>query len=175
VSIRIPRWFGVPPELVDDGVALKMSESDLRLCVYAYRKCDKQSSRRFQSTDKEIAKTVGVSARALRDSRIHLRELGVLFASKEPGGRYTYELCDLHTGRPFPGDPKSKPAYVKRPTRADDNESRVTFPTPELRNKEVAPSSGAAHPSDTDFDYGHNVKHTSASINLENFNPFSDQ
>jgi hypothetical protein len=172
VSIRIPHWFGVPPELIDDGVVKKMSASDLRLCVYAYRKCDKQSSRRFQATDNEIAKAVGVSARALQGARSHLRELGVLSCSREPGGQYTYEVCDLHTGRPFPCDPKEKLPYVKRPKRANENESRVTFFPSTLRAEEVAPSSGAAQPSDTDFEYGHNVKHKSASIKVEDINPF---
>lgn len=171
MSIRIPRWFGMPPDLIDDGVISKMSESDLRLCVYVYRQCDKKSSRRFQATDKEITRAVGVSARALQNARIHLRELGVLSCSREPGERYTYEICDLHTGQPFPCDPKEKPPYVKRPKRANENDSRVTPSLSKLRT-ELAPSSGAAHTSDTDFDFGHNVKQKSAKLKVEDINPF---
>jgi hypothetical protein len=171
VSIRIPRWFGVPPELIDDGVVSKMSDSDLRLCVYAYRKCDKQSSRRFRATDKEIAKTAGVSARALQDARIHLRELGVLYCSREPGGPYTYEICDLNTGRPYECDPKENPPYVKRPKLPPENGNFTTPLSPsELKHNESSPFSNIFDAADvefdsyrtvsaspTDFNFGHNL------------------
>lgn len=168
MSVRIPRWFGVPPELFENGIVPKMSESALRLLFYAYWQSDKRSSRRFQATDKEVASDAGVSARSLCNSRILLRELGLLVSSREPGGRYTYEICDPHTGRPYPGDPKAKPAYVKRPKSAE-NKSQITSSPSAVRTRDE-PSHDAIQPSNTDFPFGHNVEPALANIKMEYFN-----
>ena len=59
MSVRIDRWFGMPPELFDAGHIAHMSHSSLRLCAFLYWKSDKQSSRELKVRDKEIIQHAG--------------------------------------------------------------------------------------------------------------------
>jgi hypothetical protein len=113
MTIRISRYFGLPPELIERGVVPKMSESDLRLCTFAYWKSDNRSSREFLASDSEISQKVGVSTRSLSKARRSLSELGILQCFKGVDNRYTYILCDLNTGKPFPGNPREKAPYTR--------------------------------------------------------------
>jgi hypothetical protein len=183
VSVRIPRWFGVPPELFENGLFAKMSATGFRLCTFLYWKSDQRSSRRFEVPDSDVSRWAGISARALQGARAHLCDFGIITCVKVPGGSYTYELCDPYTRKPYAGDPAEKVLYVKREKQATPNMS-ILLPKSRGRKSETPIKELPATPFDeTAFDYGFNVDgeemqiETSkiSSFDPQEFNPFRVQ
>ena len=128
MTVRIARWFGMPPEIVESGKLLQMTHSDLLLFLFVYWKSDRCSSRQFEVKDADISQIAGISKRALRDARIHLIDLRLLLAERQPGAAYTYTLCDPRTGRAYPGDPKEKIGWTKKSTAQNQSASGGLLP-----------------------------------------------
>jgi hypothetical protein len=130
MTIRIDRWFGVPPELYERGLFARMSPSDLALFITLCWWSDRKSSRQFEVKDIDMEAHSGLCRRSLLDARKHLSSLGMVEITKNLGG-HVYTLCDLKTGLPYPGDPKTRLNWRKK--GATDNavgvESRTTPPT----------------------------------------------
>jgi len=121
MSVRLDRWFGVPPELIAGEFFEKMSPSDLALCVVLYWWSDRKSSRSFEVKDVEMETRTRLSRRSLLDARKHLAALGIVTISRTLGG-HTYTLCDLKTGLPYPGDPKAKLNWLKKGANGETRE-----------------------------------------------------
>lgn len=172
MSVRIDRWFGVPPELFESGQFARLSHSAVRLCVFLYWKSDRQTSRRFRGTDKEIGLAAGVSPRSLAGARKQLANEGVARFERDPGGEYTYTLCDPKTGKPYPGDPKSRVGYTK------PGESKRANPEPNRSTQSYSNSTSQVRDG-TDFDFGLNSYDVWKSqpekpkIDPKDFNPFT--
>ena len=171
MSILLPRYSGFPPEIFERGLVPRMSDSALRLYLFLCRTSDRKSRLQFVATDKEIGEQTGASSRSLRDARVNLIKLCLIACERAPGGTYAYSLCDLATGKPFPGDPKMKARYVKKDGKAK-RESHVPTPSPPPPPFVPLPSAPLPPPpvriewhsksvqedenEDTSFAYGHN-------------------
>lgn len=107
MSVRLDRWFGVPPKLIEGEFFAKMTPSDLALCIVLYWWSDRKTSRSFEIKDIEMEVRTKLSRRSLLDARKHLAALRIVTYSKTPGG-HVYTLCNLTTGLPYPGDPRAK-------------------------------------------------------------------
>jgi hypothetical protein len=107
MSVRLDRWFGVPPELIEGEFFAKMTPSDLALCIVLYWWSDRKTSRSFEIKVVEMEGRTKLSRRSLLDARKHLAALRIVVYSKTPGG-HVYTLCNLTTGLPYPGDPRAK-------------------------------------------------------------------
>jgi hypothetical protein len=164
MSVRIDRWFAVPPEVFEQGHFAQLSHSAVRLCVFLYWKCDRQSSRQFQVTDKEIEQAAKVSSRSLSSARIQLASIGLLIFQRSPGGAYTYTLCDLKTKSPYPGEPNRPIKYAKPHV----NEMDMAKPRLVLARDRVA---ALPLSDDTDFNFGHNAPREPA-IDPMDYSPF---
>ena len=112
MSVRFPRWFGVPPELYELRFFRKMSPSGRGLYMTLCSWSDRKSSRQFEVKDADLEDESGLSRRSLHDARKHLSSLGMVQITKKPGG-HVYTLCDLRTRLPYPGDPKAKLKWSK--------------------------------------------------------------
>jgi hypothetical protein len=180
VSVKIPRWYGMPPELFEHGLFAKMSATDSRLCTFLYWNSDRCSSRRFEVPDSDVSLWAGISARALQGARTHLCDFGIITCAKVPGGSYTYELCDPYTGKPYAGDPAEKVLYVKREKQATPNKSILLPKARGRKSKTMVIESSEAAFDETAFDYGFNVGRKElpietskiSPIDLQEFNPF---
>lgn len=114
MTIMFRRYSGFPPEIFERGIVRQMRGSALTLYMLLCRISDRKSSRRFEATDNELAKQAGISAKTISSARANLSKLRLVQCERLPGGTYTYELCDVDTGMPFPGDPRAKASYMKR-------------------------------------------------------------
>ncbi len=157
MSVMIPRFSGFPPELFEKGIAPKVSNTGLRLYIFLCRHSDRKSSRQFAVSDKEISQHTGASVRALRDARINLTTLGLVVCQRSPGDAYLYSLCDPNTGRPYPGDPKTRLQYTKRDRLSPPKRSNAHGLSATTSAIHEEPSSLESDDSDTSFDYGCNA------------------
>lgn len=112
MSVRLPRFFGAPPELIELGFLPKMSPSDLALYINVCWWSDRKSSRELEVKDADMEARSGLSRRSLHNARKHLSSLGMVEITKNLGG-HVYTLCDLKTRLPYPGDPKAKLKWSK--------------------------------------------------------------
>jgi hypothetical protein len=157
MSVRIRPWFGVPPALIANGTFSRMSPSDIILCLYLYWKSDRSSSRRFEVKDSEIIGTMGISPRSLSDAKKRLSLFGTAECEKTLGGLYTYTICDITTGRPYPGDPR---APIDGPQKALDGGAKVV-PVQTKKSISDKPTESllrAVDTGDTGFNFGWNVE-----------------
>lgn len=163
MTVLIPRFSGFHPEIVDKGYAPEMSPSALRLYLFLMWKSDRYSTRKFQATDGEIAEAVGVSTRALTGARVKLTRMGIVLCEKSPGEEYTYTLCDLNTGKPYPGPPNVRPPYKKKETGTG---------TLSAIKPALIPDNSLPDNSGTDFDFGYNTSSENVAISPSDYNPF---
>src|SRR6266478_4935303 len=103
MTVRFPRWYGKPPELVEAGHLAEMSDGAVRLYDLLCWTSDRRSSRMFELEDANVVQMAGISRRRIGDARKDLTARGMIVCDREPGGRFTYQLCDLTTGQPFSG------------------------------------------------------------------------
>jgi hypothetical protein len=173
MSIRLPRYSGFPPEIFERGIVPRMSSTAVRLYLFLCRTSDRKSTLQFPATDKEIRLQTGASARALGEARTNLKMLGLIHCEKAPGGSYTYILCDVETGRPFPGDPKVKAQYIKREKNPQKTESVPPAPIAAIPDSRTDfAESDSALAEETDFAFGHNEKPIWSPIPATDFSPF---
>jgi hypothetical protein len=173
MTILLPRYSGFPPEIFERGIVPRMGASALRLYLFLCRTSDRKSTLQFSVTDKEVKLQTGASPRALRDARINLIDLGLVSCEKALGGSYTYALCDVDTGRPFPGDPKVKAPYTKRPKTQEERPSPAPSQPITLSGATaIFLQSAPISLEDTSFDYGHNENPASQLMSAADFSPF---
>jgi hypothetical protein len=159
MSIRIPRFFGLDPVIVDEGFVKNLSGASVRLFLFLMRKSDRFSSRQFPASDKEIVEMVGGSASALAVARKKLRISGLIDYNRDTGGLYTYVICDPSTGKPYPGDPRDKVPYTKR---KDAKRASIphpeAFPVPKMTAFKASPGMEEELALDSvEFPFGHNL------------------
>jgi hypothetical protein len=114
MTVKIPRWWGGPPEFFELRRHVGISRGGILLFTFLYWMSDKRSSRRLVFEEDELAEMADISQRRLGDARKQLSERGLVLSERQRGGKYVYELCDIATGQPYPGDPKAKVAYKKK-------------------------------------------------------------
>jgi hypothetical protein len=190
VTFKFPRYSGFPIELLSLGHWAQMSGGAKGLYIVLCGASDRRSSRRFELKDEDVVKMAGVSRGTLNAARKELSEMGMVVCDREPGGRFTYTLCNPKTGRPFPGDPRAKVAYDdeesssatadaddETPTAPPDVPAAIIAPTVSTKATDVPPESiGDACEDglefcDTSFEFGWNV---TPQPNVCDYNPFSD-
>ena len=154
MTVMLRRYSGFSPEIFEKGLVLRMRGSSLFLYLFLCRTSDRKSSLQFKASDKEISEQTGASPRALCDARRNLATLGLIHCERCPGGMYTYSLCDPETGRPFPGDPKTKAQYVKKEKPAPAE--RPTAWRTTLSPASEKPASHETSAGDTSFNFGYN-------------------
>jgi hypothetical protein len=163
VGVRIYPWFGVQPELINDGHFAKLSEYGVRLVMMLYWKHDRQNSRQFKLADKDIIQWGDVSKRSLTKARKQLAETGLVVFEKLPGGYYTYTICDPQTQKPYPGDPKH-PIAPRKP-KTNGSATAAVF-TPKIDPVPGIDADG------TEFNFGFNTTDKPA-LDPKSFSPFS--
>ncbi len=142
MTILLKRYSGFPPELFERGIAPKMRDCTLRLYLLLCRESDRMSSRRVSFTDAYARVQAGISQTSMRAARAELKSLGMAVFTREVGGHYTYELCDLDTKQPYPGDPKHRPSSARKQNdAAPEPPKQYRAPTAKL-----APRSAYATP-----------------------------
>lgn len=175
MSVRFPRWFGVPPELFELGHVAAIGDGAVRLYVFLCWISDRKSSRMFEIKDSYIAERTGLSKRSLSSARKQLSGRGLTFCSRDQGGHYTYTLCDLKTGRPFPGDPKERIQHQKKSTNTVASVSPSALPMARPVASSKAVRIEGIDVLDTDFNYGYNVDSSETSINPSERRYFSKE
>jgi hypothetical protein len=174
MTILLRRYSGFPPEIFERGIVPQMRDCALRLYLFLCRTSDRKSTLQFSVTDKEVKVQTGASPRALRDARINLIALGLVSCEKALGGSYTYTLCDVDTGRPFPGDPKVKAPYTKRPKTQENRPSPApSQPSTVSGATTIFPRSVPISLEDTSFDYGYNSHPAGQPVSAADFSPFA--
>jgi len=165
MTIRFPRWFGVPPELFELGHFATIGDGAVRLYVFLCWMSDRKSNRMFEIRDSYIAEMIGLSKRSMGNARTQLSGRGLVVCSRDVGDHYTYTLCDLKTGQPFPGDPKARIQHQKKSsnTVASISPSALLMARPVASSKTVRIEGRDV--IDTDFNYGHNIDSSETSIN----------
>jgi len=147
----IGRFFGMPQELVRSGIWKQMrpGEKDLYTCLM--HRSERYRNRRLTVSDEEVRGEVGAAARTLCNARKKLQERGLITYEREKGGRYTYELCDPGTGRPYPG-PSNVPVIPPKQEKANQEpqqenqdsgrstESNGKRPSPEAPKPLISPA-----------------------------------
>ena len=114
MTVMIPSFFGIPPDVVRLGIWAELKPVEVKLYGVLWHESERHRTRKLSRTDKQMGTLAGVSTRSLRDARIKLQERGLVFYSGKPGTAYVYTLCNPATGKPWPGDPKRPIAYIKR-------------------------------------------------------------
>jgi hypothetical protein len=171
MSIMLPRYSGFPPEIFECGLVPQMSDSAFRLYMFLCRTSDRKSSLQFTATDKEIGEQAGPSPRSLQGARANLTRIGLIACERVPGGIYAYSLCDVASGKPFPGDPKTRVRYVKKESKDKVDTHLPPSPASLPTLAKIAPAPLHRAPlhldsnsramrqeviGDTSFAYGHN-------------------
>jgi len=147
----IGRFFGMPQELFRNGIwkQMKPGEKDLYTCL-AHRS-ERSRNRRLTVSDAEMYEEAGVAPRTCCNARKKLQELGLIEYERERGGRYTYELCDPSTGRPYSG-PSNVPVIPPKQDKANtepqqenqdsgrSTESNGDRPSPEVPKPLLSPA-----------------------------------
>jgi len=152
----LPRYSGFPPEIFEDGLVPQMQNTAFRLYIFLCRSSDRKSSLQFAVFDKEICQQTGSSPRALCSARNELKRFGLISCDRDPGGSYTYSLCDVKTRRPFPGDQKIRPRYTKKEKVFEQPVSVLGTAT---NNSALGEAPSAREQSgDTSFEFGHNAR-----------------
>jgi hypothetical protein len=114
VTVMIPRFFGVPQEVIRSGLLRTVKEGEVRLYLALMERSEYYCTREITLTDQQIRGLVGAAPRTLCDARKKLQELGLIQYRKGGGNRYTYVICDPATNNPYPGDPKATIPYQKK-------------------------------------------------------------
>jgi hypothetical protein len=138
----------------------------VRLYCYLCWMSDRKSSRQFKTTDKEIARASGISARSLTAARRNLLELRLITCDKVRGGGFTYTLCNVVTGNPYPGDPRAKIS-----AQPEASPSQMSTPKDATVDWEPKPPNLTLDHEETDFQYGYNAMGT-REVNVEDYSPF---
>jgi hypothetical protein len=110
-------YFGVPQSVMRLGTWARLKPSEQSLYICLLHESERYSTRRIRRSDSELVQLSGGSSRAFRNARIKLKENGLIDYERGRGNVYVYMLCDPATGRPWPGDPKAKIAYLKKSER----------------------------------------------------------
>ena len=163
MTIMLSRYSGFPPELFEKGLAPKMRDCSFRLYLLLCRESDRMSSRRITFNDSYAKKQASVSSTSMRVARKQLSELRLIVCERSPGGEYRYDLCDLRTGLPYPGDPKAHNRKRQSPSTSGfsgsqkSSSSRKSFIEPEFDppSKRIFNFGFPAH-EETAFPFGAN-------------------
>jgi hypothetical protein len=171
MSVRLRRWFGVPPELLETDKFALMSDCAVRLYTYLCWMSDRKSSRQFEVAVKEAAKRAGMSVRSVTTARRNLCKLGLIVCERVSGGRVIYTLCDPLTGKPYLGDPRGKIVATPKAKQVAPGlvtESKIAWePTFNVAMED--------NDSETSFYFGHNASSTSKWVDVADYNPFDSR
>jgi hypothetical protein len=109
VTIKLRRYSGFPPELFERGLAARLHDCSLRLYILLCRESDRASSRRMSFSDQYARAQANISGTSMRNARKQLQAVGLVACLRDVGQQYSYELCDIDTGKPYDCDPKATP------------------------------------------------------------------
>jgi hypothetical protein len=138
MTVMIGLFFGVPQFLIRTGLYKKMRPSSRDLYLALLHESERYCTREIKRTDKQISELVGLSLRSIRNARTKLCEYHLVELKYEPGGAYTYILCDPKTGVPYAGDPRQpviRPRNAKPLARALKQEVPPAEYTPTVDTK----------------------------------------
>ena len=116
MTVMLPRFFGVPRNLICPALLDKLRPSALKLYLHVLERSEFFCSREIRLLDTDIRVAINVARRSLVRDRQQLSEFGLVQCVRPAvGQRYVYTLLDPDTKQPFPGDPKARIKYVRRP------------------------------------------------------------
>jgi hypothetical protein len=184
-----PPFCGFPKTVLKSHQWAQMSVGAKGVYVVLCGMSDERSTRRFELKDEYVVHMAGVSRGTLNAARKELFKMGMVVCDREPGGRFTYTLCNPKTGRPFPGDPRAKVAYEEespfliadpvdeKPTALPVVSAVTIAPAFSTKSTDTLPKSmGDACEEglefcDTSFEFGWNI---TPQPTMCDYNPFSD-
>jgi len=136
MTVMIDRFFGLPQQVIRSGLWKAMRSSEKDLYVFLMQESERCCTRQVHCTDAEITKAVGLKPRTLCNARKKLQERGLIACARHQGNKYEYTICDLATGKPYPGNPKERIVYAKQNTaqavqeKPPEPSSAATVPPP---------------------------------------------
>lgn len=117
MTVMFPEFFGMPQSVIRTRLWAQMKARERTLYTVLLHESERYCSRQLQRTDAELSELSGVCTRSIRDARIKLQEYGLVRSQRGRGNVYTYTMCNPETGQPWPGNPKSPIAYIKKADR----------------------------------------------------------
>ncbi len=167
VTVMFPGYFGIPHQVIRGGLWAKMKPSEQSLYVCLLHESERCSTRELQRTDAQLGDLSGLSTRAFCNARKKLQERGLISYKRGRGNGYAYTICDQHTGRPWPGHPKTRVPYKKKADAlieetfqqpavpaAGWNENKKPAASLATPARSAVPGSSSTKPGDRLQDYG---------------------
>jgi hypothetical protein len=114
MTVMIPQFFGVPPQIMRDGLCKRLRPTEIKLYLALLHDSERYRTRELKRTDAKICELVGGSSRALCNARKRLQEFGLLKFDAGRGNVYQYVICNPETGEPWPGPARLPVPYVKK-------------------------------------------------------------
>jgi hypothetical protein len=134
MTIMIDRFFGLHQDVIRAGIWKQMRPGEKDLYVFLMHQSERNRTRQMVVLDADISLNVGVAQRTLCNARKKLQERGMISYSRGSGGKFTYEICNPATRRPYPGHHRQRVVVPKvTPTpKASVPHSRPSPPTPKI-------------------------------------------
>ncbi|HWZ45957.1 MAG TPA: hypothetical protein VNW97_20965 [Candidatus Saccharimonadales bacterium] len=117
MTVMIDRFFGLHQHFVRSGLCRRLRAGEIRLYIGLMHESERRCTRKLNLTDTQIRELVGVASRTLCNARKRLQEFGLLQYHKTTGNMYVYTICQPEKGEPYPGGPKQRIPYEKKPPR----------------------------------------------------------
>ena len=134
MTTMIDRFFGIHQDVIRSGIWKHMLPGEKDLYVFLMHQSERYCTRQMAVLDADISLNVGVAQRTLCNARKKLQERGLISYSRGSGGRFTYEICNPATRRPYPGHHRQRvvvPKVTAAP-KASDDVPHSSPPTPKI-------------------------------------------
>lgn len=136
MTVMFDRFFGVPQQIIRSGLWAKMKPTEQSVYICLLHESERYRSRELARTDYQLREIVGVSSRALCNARKKLVERRLVQCVRRTGNVYVYTLCNLETGLPWPGNPKTPVLYQKKTTDIHTSAAPAMQPVRTVRRKQ---------------------------------------
>jgi hypothetical protein len=158
MTVMCELFFGIPQSAIRLGKIKRLSPVATKLYLALWYESERCSTRELTRTVAQLQELVGGSRNSYTKAIRELARAGLLSAESYGTEGFVFLLFDPETCKPWPLDPKVKPAYRRKGSTPP--ESSLTLPRP------TGPS--RISNTGTDFDFGHNQRHsTTTDSNLE--------
>jgi hypothetical protein len=143
MTTMIPRFFGVPQELIRHGALASLGGVAVKLYVSLWHESERYCTRELLCSTATLKKLTGCSRNALMKARGDLSRLGLVRIESCSEKGFVVHLCDLKTGQPWPGHPKRQIEYRKKdraPSEVPKTELTIEEPQSNHFEKKNLPS-----------------------------------
>jgi|GEM_PF-2274298 hypothetical protein len=114
MTVMIDRFFGIPPGIIRLGKVKSLSGAAVKLLMVLWHESEYNCTRTLRCTTAKLEELTGCSRNALITARADLVGAGLVQAEPYGVKGFVLHLCNPETGKPWPGDPKQRIAYVRK-------------------------------------------------------------